>query len=315
MTIRGDIDRLRGLGWSYTRIGAHYGVSEREVGRWHRGETFPDRPTAPPLALNWGTAFIVNDVQFPSWDPALFEVATQIARDAEVDRVIWDGDNLDFEQLSSFAHNPYKITTARKDVARFHADVYDPFRREVPTLVEEDWNDGNHEYRVQRYLEHNAAALGELFDQRDFLELPEEVRFHSYGKGVGTWLTPKLLVAHGWQASKWSAYTAKANLMDVGGQVSVITGHTHRVGVFMHTTPGGVQASYEVGHMCDPALVPKAIQGVNDWQQVAGTIVRYERGGDAFHVELLPVIGSKQDRVIANGREYRLERGRRLWAA
>lgn len=270
----------------------------------------PDGLSSVPLGRNFRTAFIVNDMQYPFYDRALWEAACQIARDAEADTLLWDGDAIDFPQLSSFAHNPYKIRTAAQDVVGFHEEIREPMIEAVKdTLRDEYWNNGNHEYRYTRYCEHNAPAIGAHAEPRDFLRLPSGVAFAEYGKGVGTWLTPKLLVSHGWQSSKWSAYTAKANAFDMGN-LSVICGHTHRVGVFMRTNPAGVQASYEVGHMADEESLPKAVEGVNDWQKVAGTIVRYEQGGDAFHVELIPLFGKRMHRCIANGREYTLDRAK-----
>lgn len=316
MKRKGEIEGLRQLGWTWTRIGAAYGVSEREVRRWADENGVPERAPAAPLQLTYATAFIVNDLQYPYHDRALFEASIQVARDAEVDTLLWDGDNLDFENLSSFAHNSYKITTAEGDVEGFHRDIRNPLLDALDTSsLTEQWNNGNHEYRYSRYIERNAPALGKYIDAKRFLQLPDEVQFTEYGKCIGTWLTPKLLVSHGWQANKWSAQTAKANAMDMG-DLSIITGHTHRVGVYAQTLAGGrVQWSYEVGHMCDEKTVPSGTAGeggIPNWQQVAGTIVRYERNGNSFHVELIPVIGDKLDRVVANGRVYNIDRKKGL---
>lgn len=312
MKRKGEIEGLRALGWTWSRIGASYNVSEREVRRWSDGDGVPERAPAPPVQLRYGTAFIVNDLQYPYFDKALYEVACQIARDSDVTKLMWDGDDLDFEEFSSFGHNAYKLTTAESNVDGFHKDCRDPMLDAVEdTLEEEDWNNGNHEYRYTRYMERNAPALGKYIDAKTFLKLPRDVNFVEYGRAIGTWLTPKLLVSHGWQAAKWSGQTAKANATDMG-DLSIITGHTHRIGVYAQTLPGGrVQWSYEVGHMCDDKAVPQGTAGeggMPNWQQVAGTIVRYERGGNAFHVELIPVIGDKLDRCIANGREYTIDR-------
>lgn len=304
MTVLQDIAKLRDVhGWTWTRVGSHYGTSEREVRRWVAEQEAPDG-LAPPLVLNWGTAMVVNDTQFPFFDPALWEVTCQIARDAEVDRLIWDGDMLDFPQLSRFEHNPYKLKTAKEDVREFHRLVRDPFVKEVPTLTQEDWNDGNHEFRYEKYVEANASAVGEFPAARDFMELPDSVRWRRYGKAVGTWLGPDLLVAHGWMARKHSGYSAKGSLDDTG--CSVIVGHTHRCGMHALTDTQGPKVAYEVGHMCDPEHLPKAVEGHQNWQQVAGTLVRYERDGNAFSVDMNMV--TRGGRVLVNDREYRIDR-------
>lgn len=303
-----DIKGLRELDWTWTEIGAHYGVSERQVRRWHKEEKAPS--LAPPLELNFKVTHIVNDTQHPHTDRALWEVATQVAKDAGAEHTIWDGDMLDFEMLGRYNHNAYRLNPAKDDVWDFHENIREPYLAETG-ITEEDWNDGNHEFRFEKYLMHNAPAL-DFPDPKEFLELPDHVNWVGYGKQVGTMLTPKLLVAHGWSARKWSAYTAKNVALGLG-DLSLIQGHTHRVGVFMHTTPQGTQVAYEVGHMCDPTNLPKSMEGLQDWQQVAGTLVYSERDGDGFTVELVPVFGSNQDRVIANNREYRIDRSPDFW--
>lgn len=309
-TTLSDIQSLHAMGWSWSRIAAHYRVPERTVRRWDLDpSSLPERVSvSAPLELHWGKALIVSDTQFPYIDRAAWDATCELAEDAEVDTLLWDGDMLDFPQLSSYKHNPYKLPTARTDIDDFHDQVRTPLVTSL-ALRRERWVNGNHEFRATRYFDHNAGAMGDPPDPREFLQLPDHVEFTEYGKLSGTMLTPKLLVAHGWQARKHSAYTAKANAEDIGIS-SVITGHTHRTGWYSHTTPSGVQGAWEIGHMCDPTDLPKAVEGYQNWQQVIGTLVSYERGGDAFHVEIVPIIGSNNDRAVCHmtNREYRVQR-------
>lgn len=300
------ITALRDAGWEWTRIGAHYGVSEKAVRNWHRDGTIPERAPAPPAAIDYATAFIVSDVQWPYADRNLLDTVGQIIADLKPDRLIWDGDNIDFPQLSRFAHDPYALDSAAADVDAFHTNVRDLLRHSWQPPAE-DWSNGNHEHRYQKYIGDQAAALGGLPTIQEFMKLPPEIQFAPYGRGIGIWLTPRLLVSHGWRAAAHSAYTAKLSLDDLGGGASVITGHTHRIGMHARTTPEGVVRSYEIGHMADMATIPKAVSGLNNWQQVAGTIVRYPRAGSLaadFTVDILPVMNDR--RVIANGRTYKI---------
>lgn len=302
-----DIDILRNKGWTWTEIGATYSASERQVRRWVDEQEAPSLP--PPVDVNYDTAFVINDTQYPYHDPALWEVACQIARDTNPDTIIWAGDMIDFPQLGTYKHDPYRLRSADQDVEGFHDDIRLPLLEAVKGEPRELWANGNHEDRYKRYREKNEqpAGRGILPHIKEFLRLPEEVDYVDWGKCSGHLLTPKLLIAHGWYARKWSAYTAKAHSVEVG-DISVLTGHTHRIGQFAHTTRSGTQVAYENGHMCDPDATPKATAGYQNWQQVAGARIRYERGGDAFDVELIPVFGPKRDRCIAGNREYRISR-------
>lgn len=308
-----DLERLRvHRNWSWTRIAAAYGTTERTVRRWAEGEEAPTGLSSP-LELRYGTAFVVSDAQFPFHDEALHEVQTEIVRDLQPDQLIFAGDTIDFPQLSSFVHNPYKLQQAMDDVKACHLRYINPLTEAAPDS-KWIWVDGNHEQRIQRYLERNAAAIEDYIDPRKFMNLSGFHEYFTYGRAVGYMLTPKLLVCHGWQARKHSAYTAKANLEDVGYRVSVLGAHTHRLGAYFHTGfDGEPVVSYEMGHSSDIERVPMAYAGgTPNWQSSAGAIVRYKLNGDSFVIELLPVLGPRGNRrvlVSATGKEYKLQDG------
>lgn len=297
------LDRLRDLSWSWTRIAAHYRVSEREVRRWHTSGELPERLPAPPWQLNWRRIIVINDMQYPFHDQGLFEVTTQIAADAECDMAIWAGDVLDFPQLGSYVHDPYRLDPADQDVENFHRDIWTPFYK-ATGIQNTDWVDGNHEERYERYLLKNGPAFRKgMPSLREFLRLPDTVRYLPYRKAAGTWVNPDLMVHHGWYARKHSSYTAKAQAEEMGG-ASVLTGHTHRCGVYMHSTPRGVVKAYEAGHMCDEGAVPKAKPGIQNWQKVAGTLLTVHKREPLFRVDFNEVLGGKY--VVTATGEYQL---------
>lgn len=243
------------------------------------------------------TAYVVNDLQFPYHDPALWEVCIQIARDNDVDHLVLNGDMLDFPQLGQYRKNPYVLEQASLDVDRFWERVVDPLLGGNPQISTRSFLAGNHEQRYERYVVDNAPAIM-VEGLRKFLRLDDTWDYHPYERASGLYLAPDLLVTHGWLVRSSSGATAKAHALDMGG-ISVLLGHTHRVGVYAKTTPAGTQWAYECGHMSkDP---PAASPGLQDWQQTAGTLVHMWQGG--WSVELLPVWGNT---VMAGGRHYSL---------
>jgi len=306
------IPELREKGWTLTRIAAHYGVSERELGRWvQSGRLNPKNPVPRewaealpprPLALDYEQTLVVNDAQYPHHDSALWEATCRIARDAEVDRIVWAGDMLDFEQLSSFTFDVYKTQRAQDDVEGFHRDLREPLIKSIGYKPEEIWLDGNHEHRYSRYVQKHSA-LGES-NAIEFMGIGNMKTYIPYGTRIGYWLTPSLVVVHGWSTAKNSA---QRHLMDMGA--SVIHGHTHRLSSFHMQTSREHMVAYEVGHMSDPSQVPGFHgEGLPDWHQVAGTLVQTSRTGESFNVEVLEVVGRNHDRVFCNGRVYDIER-------
>lgn len=316
---REDVDALRDLGWSWTRIAAHYGVSERAVTKWLLGEV-PERVESlpRPAALEWETTLVVSDMQFPSIDWDLFETTQAIAAYVNPDQIVWNGDSIDFQQLSTFAHNPYLIGTAKRDVEDFHARVRDPLMSAADVGAEDElWVDGNHEHRVFRYIRAGVPGLGiDVNSTRDFLQLPEATRHWRYAKGVGPMLG-RLLVNHGWRTNAPGGYAAKNSLVDLRS-VSVLLGHTHRVGM---TTSAArhpdtqefiTYEGWEMGHACDPRAVPKQLEGYEDWVQCAGALVRVHRETGVFQVDLMPV--KDNDTVVVGGAVFTVERTRgNIW--
>lgn len=298
-----DIEGLKDLGWTWTQIGAHYGTSERGVRRWvEDGSRIPDLP--PPAELNHYKALVVSDTQFPFFDPALWELTCQVARDAGVEELIFDGDIFDFEQLGSFNHNPYRINQTSHDIDEGWRRMLDPLLSATKkTVKRKRFAAGNHEHRYNRYVDHNAGALGTYAPLKEALRLDDSWDFAEYGKAQGVQPTPDLLVAHGWRANK---YTAANTLADIGACMSVIIGHTHRVGTYYQQTPRGLVRAFEIGHMADVEALPKSVPGWQNWTQMAGVIVTVARDGSYFDVDMNPVVGDGV--VLANDSEYRLER-------
>ena len=298
------IDVLRTLGWTYTRIGAHYGVSEREVARWTTSGAPPRaEKVSPPSVVDYKTTLVVNDTQYPYHDAALWETTCQIARDNEIEEIVYGGDMIDFPQLSSFKFDPHKTNKAKDDVEGFHEDLRLPLLNALDWDVDEWWVNGNHEHRYDRFLEQHAAL--EDPDPVSFLGLESFKGFYPYGHRIGHYLTPELAVVHGWETGKTTAL--RNHISEMG--CSVIHGHTHRVSQVRKYTGTRLLAGYEVGHMGDYSKIPGAHgKGQPDWQQVAGTLVYSSRTGDSFNVDVLEVFGKSDDRVWANGRVYHIER-------
>lgn len=301
-----DIDRLRTeRDWTWTRIAASYNTSEREVRRWVNGDK--EAPSmAPPVELNHEKILVVNDTQFPHVDRALWEVTCQIARDNEVTQVDFDGDIFDFEQLGRYNHNSYRINTAARDVERGWEQMLQPLIDENPQVERFRFESGNHEHRYNKYVDHNAGAVGQFPTLKQFLQLPDDWAFSEYGKLQGLRPVEGLLIAHGWRTNKYSDFWT---LQDASFQFSVIIGHTHRMKSWTRRLPeGGVVRCHEAGHMCDPTNLPKSVEGVQQWSQTAGALVTVNMDTGIYDVEMCPVLGPDEDVVHAGGREYRIDR-------
>lgn len=157
---------------------------------------------------------------------------------------------------------------------------------------------GNHEFRMESYLSRNARELYglkglTLEEQLDTKDLDIDVynnhtkeNFYQYGK---------LLIGHFNKVNKFGGYTAK-NLLEEKG-LSVIQGHTHRLGSSYKRDFDGQKGAWEGGCLCD--LNPKYCNRPN-WQTSFITIHK-DRKSDQFKVTPVEIIDNRiifGDRII-----------------
>ena len=154
-----------------------------------------------------------------------------------------------------------------------------------PPAAQIIYSEGNHEFRLRRYLASEARALAELRALRveallDFDSLKIAWRENNRPYRVG-----QLLFTHGSLVRKWSGGSAKGHFEKYG--CCVIHGHTHRLGAFYHRDINDTYAAWENGCLCD--LNPEYTTAP-DWQQ--GWSVVWH-GRDYFHVDQVAVVHGK----------------------
>lgn len=210
------------------------------------------------------TQLILQDLHIPWWDIPFVETVLQIGREAGVTHVIMPGDLVDFASLSLKFHESPKdkrLTTAEHEIRtlyKFLSRVTELFPRAGVDVL---W--GNHDWRYETYLSKHAKALFGVHSLTGTIQkyvACERLRFFDYPS-----LVPygKLWVCHGEFVRKSSGATARAHLDKYG--VSVLHGHTHRMGSHYHTNGKGTLGAWENGCCCRRDI-PWA-SSVEDWQQ------------------------------------------------
>jgi hypothetical protein len=244
-----------------------------------------------------------TDEHFPFQDEQARLVALQIVSDFNPDIRIAGSDGLDFYGLSRFDKNPRRVKVG----LQMELDAWMAGQREWRSAApnaEAFYLVGNHEDRLRRYLWNNP----ELHDL-EVLRLPNILRMAELGI---TWEMEKgdranrelvvngqLVIKHGSVVRKHSAYSARGELENESGVISVMTGHTHRGGsTYLRTRKGIVQA-HEGFCLC--SLEPEYVEHPN-WQQgiLLATITE-----DGVSIEPVPFYRSYgRVKAVWRGREY-----------
>lgn len=233
---------------------------------------------------------VISDTQMPYEDAKALKLVIRFIGDYQPDEVVHIGDVIDYPQPSRWT----------KDTrAEFEGSVFEDSKYTVKNLVKPlreaydgpvGFLEGNHDLRPRAYLEKYAPALSETnaFDMATMLE------FEAYEI---TQLPDFYDVANGWVCTH--GHLGGIRLTQVAGNtalnaarklgVSVIMGHTHRLGIGGHSVGYQGQVNQqltgmEVGNLMDMSSAGYLKGGSANWQQGFGLL-----NIDGDHVQATPV--------------------------
>lgn len=256
-------------------------------------------------------AVIANDFQVPFHDERALSLFKLFLRRERPDWLILNGDFQDFWEISRFDQTPRTGKEFRQEI-QIGKGILRSFRRSLPE-ARITWIEGNHEFRLRRYLMQNARELYGLpgLSVPDIFDLKrlriEYIPCHELAsKFTDNFIrVGNLYVGHWDKVSKNAAYAAKLLVEEKG--VSLVQGHTHRFGAHARTTVDGrVLLGIENFSMC--SRTQSYVRDAN-WQ-LGFSVVYFRPSSGRFH--WFPVLIGPDYSFIWRGREYSLEGVRRL---
>ena len=262
----------------------------------------------PRQPHNWTQVVVANDFHIPFHDRTALKLFLRFLEDEKPAWLILNGDFMDFWEISSFDLTPKGGKTFLAEI-RAGKKILASLRTTLPR-ARITWIEGNHEFRLRRYLIKKAKELYELpslsvpelfeLDKLDieYVACQKEASkftdtFTRVGQlWVGHWDT---LAAHGGMAAK--------KLVESKG-VSVLQGHTHRFGAHARTTVDGrVLLGIENASMCRR----KASYASRPNWQLGFSVVFLEPKTGRFQWYPVLITGG---RFVWQGREYRVRASR-----
>ncbi|RYH63732.1 MAG: hypothetical protein EON54_07510 [Alcaligenaceae bacterium] len=239
---------------------------------------------------------IISDTQIPYDDRKALKALVRFIGDYQPDEVIHIGDLMDFPQPSRWNKGTAGEFEGSvfQDCEQAKRRFLEPLREvyEGPVGVHE----GNHDERARVYLSKYAPALAEsgAFNIETLLDFD----------GFGIELLPEFnKVAPGWITTH--GHRGGINLSQIAGNtalnaakkmgVSVVMGHTHRMGISSHTTGyagnvGKQVFGFEVGNLMNMKLAGYLKGGTGNWQQGFGMLTV---DSSVVRPELVPILNGK----------------------
>lgn len=241
-------------------------------------------PPRRPLPQDAKLYVWVSDVHWPSEDPAAWAVWLRFLKAVQPHEVICGGDLFDFESVSKHGAPGPVTPLLREEV--------DYGRRKIEAICEAApearrvWINGNHEWRVDRWLEN--TPLDGLASVDDIVGLTSEFGFSEvfpYGGPDGMY-TPqvngapaKVSFTHG---NKVGLNHARAMLAQYG--CNIIYGHTHRPqSLVTRCGRGQLRGAWGTGGLTSLAPEYMRKNGPSDWAHGFATVWVY--GDGSFSVE------------------------------
>ena len=187
-------------------------------------------------------ACVIGDIQAPYHDPRAVDVMKKIVSDISLDRFIINGDWFDARRMGLYptVDRSEKTSGKIKNELKDARILLKQLKNDVKAK-EWIWNDGNHEFRIERVFlsDPKFAELLEVAEIGRAASIPglmhlEKLKIKYTGRyPKGCWLHPQLeshnnvWVEHGFKVNKKSGYTV-SNLIPER-MASCITNHVERL--------------------------------------------------------------------------------------
>ena len=241
--------------------------------------------------MKYESVLVAGDFQIPFYDPRTVSLFLRFAKDLQPDKIVLNGDVMDCWEISDFVRSPFVKTKFRDEIKQTKTFLKD-LRQKCPNS-EITFIEGNHEFRVRKYLMYRAKELAELDElQIQTLLGLDELKIEYISNHLGAnkhsdvyTRVGDLFIGHWDSIRQWGGFTAK-NLLDKRG-VCILQNHTHRMGSHYRTWVGEkVMGAWENGCLCD--LKPSYVANP-DWQQ-GWSCVYHKVNSLRFQVIQIPVV-------------------------
>ncbi len=214
------------------------------------------------------TYLICSDLHVPYHCPKYLNLTYKILKHTKFDGIVQLGDALDFWQLSTYDKDPSRKNTVFDDIEDWNK-ILTKWASLLSRNAEIHLLEGNHEYRLHRYVARHAKDLHEIVRPLpDLLNLKPRnesghvvFKWHKYSKWDSCRLGDCTLL-HGFY---FNQHVAATNLAKY--RTNIICGHTHRV----QLVSDGVHFSATLGHGSNEELTAHQPTPTG-WQQALGVL-------------------------------------------
>jgi hypothetical protein len=256
------------------------------------------RSKSPPKTKTQIEKYIIlPDLHVPEHDAESLNVVNQfIYENAPWAGIIYLGDVLDMGCISS--HNAGLLRRVEgqrllEDYKICDEEILKPHEKIINPNAKRYWIQGNHKWRVERWLDANPSATG-LVEPEIILKLKQRnIEWMPYWSKGSVLKIGKALFIHG----RWTCeHHAKKHAIAYAGH-NVFYGHTHSIQSYCLEQYGETTIAQSLGCLCKPQ---EWMQGKPDKWQQAIAVFEFMPDGEFGY----SVIRIKNHRFVFGGKRY-----------
>jgi len=247
------------------------------------------------------TALIIPDTHLPYEDKRAYKLMLQVADDIGIDEVCILGDYGDFYAVSSHGRHPLLLHTLKEEVEAVNArldELDNLFPRAKKVFIE-----GNHEHRLERYIQDKAPALFGVTDTEHLFGLDRRPlwRFIDYGpKQIHSVLGSFLRARH-------EPLGNSAKLTASRALCSLVYGHIHRIEEsHIVGIDGSNHVAFSVGWLGNKDLhkIYGYVKGHHQWQMGFGLVYVNPKTRLFYHHKVHILTQGGKYSCVVNGKLY-----------
>ena len=246
--------------------------------------------------------WLIGDVHSPFHDKQSWDLMVRALADFKADTLVSLGDFVDFFSVSHWSKNPERAFSLKEEIETASA-LLDELEARTPG-AKRIFVAGNHEDRLQRYLQDKAPELFQFIDVPKLLKLAE--RGWEYVPYKQSIRLGKLNITHDvGSAGRYNAFRALDTF-----QSPVVTGHTHRLSYVVEgDATGDTQVSAQFGWLGDVEQVDyiHRTRALREWTRGFGYGYINRKTGFAYIVPV-PIVDQT---CVVEGRYYEAAKRRK----
>lgn len=226
------------------------------------------------------------DTHTPHHDKKAVSLALDVMQDFKPDEVVYLGDFFDCEGPGTHPReNPLRDPGLLKDELKVGRELLDEIESKAKAK-KYTFMQGNHEWRIERYIANNAPRLGGLFQSREILCIPSNYGYFPYGQ-ENYYRIGKLTITHGYLAGENPAAATVKKFRS-----SVLMGHVHKLQAYhISSIHGEEHIGLCAGWLGDQRRAAEYMKGVSDWS--LGFVLTYHKDNGDFYYQLVHIIKNR----------------------